>query len=109
VSKLTPESKVKARITTVLKQYNVWYFFPAMNGYGTAGVPDIICCVDGVFVGIEAKADKTKKPTKLQVLCGERIQASGGYWMVVCDEESVKKLEDLLCVLLKTQEQSLSS
>lgn len=106
MSKLTPESKVKLKISALLKKYNVWYFFPLMTGYGSSGVPDIICCVDGVFVGIEAKADKTKKPTRLQVLCGERIQQSGGHWMVVCDDSSLNKLEDLLCVLLKKQKQS---
>lgn len=106
MSRLTPESKVKLKISALLKKYDVWYFFPMMNGFGTAGVPDIICCPSGIFVGVEAKADKTKKPTKLQVLCGQRIQASGGHWMVVCDDDSLNRLEDLLCVLLKKPKQS---
>ena len=109
MSKLTPEGKVKIQISALLKKYNVWYFYPLMSGYGSSGVPDIICCVDGIFVGIEAKADKTKKPTRLQESCGQRIQASGGHWMVVCDENSLNKLEDLLCVLLKKRGPSPSN
>ena len=77
---LTPEGKVKRMVTEMLKKYRLWYFFPAANGMGRAGIPDIITIVDGGFVGIEVKADKTKKPTELQVRCGKDIQAAGGRW-----------------------------
>ena len=33
--------------------------------YGTAGIPDIIACVDGRFYAFEVKTE-TGKPTKLQ-------------------------------------------
>ncbi len=93
----TPEGKVKRRVVEVLKKHGVWYFFPANNGYGVAGIPDIIACVKGQFLGIEVKADRTKKPTELQMQCGAKIQASGGWWMVVCDQESL----DMLGVMLQ--------
>jgi hypothetical protein len=97
VSYNTPEGKVKRRVVEVLKKHGVWYFFPANNGYGVAGIPDIIVCVKGQFLGIEVKADRTKKPTELQMQCGAKIQASGGWWMVVCDQESL----DMLGVMLQ--------
>ena len=54
---------------------------------------DIIAIVKGQFVGIEVKADRTKKPTALQVKCGEEIQRAKGWWFLVCDEESLHSLE----------------
>ena len=33
--------------------------------YGTAGIPDIIACIDGKFYGFEVKTD-VGKPTKLR-------------------------------------------
>lgn len=93
MSALTPEGKVKRMVTEILKKYKLWYFFPAANGMGRAGIPDIITIVDGGFVGIEVKADKTKKPTELQKICGREIQAAGGRWFLVFDEDSCAELE----------------
>jgi hypothetical protein len=90
---LTPEGKVKRMVKAVLDKYHVWHFMPASNGFGRAGIPDIIAIVDGGFVGIEVKADKTKKPTALQVRCGKEIQAAGGRWFLVFDEDSCAELE----------------
>lgn len=87
----TPESKVKRKVTETLRRYGVWYFFPANNGFGKAGIPDIIAIAAGAFVGIECKADKTKKPTELQWRCGEEIKQSGGEWFLVrCDEDLIE-------------------
>jgi Holliday junction resolvase len=85
---LTPEAKIKRKVTTLLKDLGVWYFFPANNGFGKSGIPDIIAIANGVFVGIECKADPSKKPTVLQQKCGEEIRAAGGMWFLVrCDED----------------------
>ena len=52
----TPEAKVKAKIKAILKEHNVYYAMPIGTGYGNSGVPDFLCCVNGKFVAIEAKA-----------------------------------------------------
>lgn len=93
MSALTPEGKVKQMVAKIMKKYKLWYFFPAANGMGRAGIPDIISIVDGGFVGIEVKADKTKKPTELQKICGREIQAAGGRWFLVYDADSCAELE----------------
>jgi len=77
VSYNTPEGKVKRRVVELLKKHGVWYFFPASNGFGIAGIPDIVACVKGQFMGIEVKADRTKKPTELQMQCGAKIVSGG--------------------------------
>ena len=92
----TPEGKVKRKVVELLKAKKIWYFFPANNGMGKAGIPDIIAIVKGQFVGIEVKADRTKKPTALQVKCGEEIQRAQGWWFLVCDAESIRSLEQAI-------------
>jgi Holliday junction resolvase len=73
----TPEAKVKAKVVDVLKDEGAYYFFPATGGYGRSGVPDIVACINGLFIGIECKAG-SNKPTALQVRELERIRTAGG-------------------------------
>lgn len=89
----TPEGKIKKKVVELLHKYNVWYFFPASNGFGKAGIPDVVACFNGKFISVECKADATKKPTELQLQRGREIQRAGGVWMVVCDEQSLLTLE----------------
>lgn len=90
----TPEGKVKDRVVAILKKAGAYYFFPATHGYGRSGVPDIVACVDGVFLAIECKADKGK-PTALQVRELERIRIAGGVAVVV-NELNLDMLPPLL-------------
>ena len=92
----TPESKVKRKVTEMLRSRNIWYFFPANNGLGRGGIPDIIAIVEGHFVGIECKANASKKPTPLQLSCAAEIVRAGGKWFLVYDEESLGDLTDYI-------------
>lgn len=56
----TPEAKVKDAVKKMLDASGVYYFMPAANGYGRAGIPDIVCCVNGYFLAIECKAGNGK-------------------------------------------------
>lgn len=88
----TPEGKVKRKVVEVLKKHGVWYFFPANNGFGKSGIPDIIAIVDGLFIGVEVKS-AVGKPTELQKICGRQIQEAGGRWFVVSDDVTLGELE----------------
>jgi Holliday junction resolvase len=81
----TPEGKVKDKVVSMLKEEEVYYFFPATHGFGRSGVPDVVCCVNGYFLGIECKAG-TNKPTALQVREIEAIRRSNGVAIVVNEE-----------------------
>jgi hypothetical protein len=81
----TPEAKVKAKIKTILKDRNIYFVMPMGTGYGNSGVPDFICCLQGQFVAVEAKAGKGK-PTALQEKNLRDIKESGGYAWVVNEE-----------------------
>jgi Holliday junction resolvase len=83
---MTPEGKVKKKVTDILKKHGVYYFFPATGGYGRSGVPDIVCCFKGNFLAIECKANGNN-PTALQAREINRINEAGGMALVVRDTD----------------------
>lgn len=93
----TPEAKVKHKVVEILKSSDVYYFFPATHGYGRSGVPDIICCVNGKFLGIECKAGDSS-PTVLQHRELDAIRLAGGT-AVVINEGNITMLYGLIRVL----------
>ena len=90
----TPESKVKAQCVELLKKHGAYYFFPVMGGYGRSGIPDIVVCHKGKFLGVECKAGYNK-PTALQEREMVEIQKAGGAAMVV-REDTIELLDNWL-------------
>ena len=90
----TPEAKVKAKIKAILKEHNVYYAMPIGTGYGNSGVPDFLCCVNGKFVAIEAKAGKGKT-TALQDKHLDQIEQAGGKALVI-NENNIDDLTQAL-------------
>ena len=95
---MTPEGKVKAKVKKVLDELGAYHFSPMMTGFGHSGVPDIIACYKGMFLGIECKSGKNV-PTLLQENNMARIRHSGGYTIVVNESNigalltTIKELE----------------
>jgi Holliday junction resolvase len=89
---LTPERKVKDRVKKILKSAGAYYAMPATGGYGTSGVPDILVCYEGRFIGIECKANGNT-PTALQMKNLNDIAIAGGIALVI-DENNVEDLMD---------------
>lgn len=85
----TPEGRVKTKVDRAMHGLGVWFFSPQAGPYGRAGIPDRIVCANGHFIGIEVKADKTKKPTRLQMQCMQKIEAAGGKCFVVYDDSTL--------------------
>jgi Holliday junction resolvase len=90
----TPEKKVKDKVKKILDKLGCYYFFPATGGYGKSGVPDIIICFKGHFVGIECKAGKGVV-TALQANELKKIMENGGDTLVV-NEENLSDVETWL-------------
>ena len=90
----TPEAKVKAKVTNILKSHKAYFFYPFSGGFGTSGIPDIVGCVNGKFFGIECKANGGK-PTALQLHNLNMIQLCGGKAIVV-DETNLHAVEELM-------------
>lgn len=91
---MTPEKKVKDAVTKILKAYNAYYFFPATGGFGRSGVPDIIACYNGRFIGIECKAG-TNKTTALQDRELAKIDEAGGHPMII-NETNIHVVKETL-------------
>lgn len=88
---MTPEAKIKKRIKDILKNVGAYYVMPHGAGYGNAGAPDFIVCVQGQFIGIEAKAG-SNKATALQLHNLMEIRKAGGKSFVV-NEDNIDTLE----------------
>ena len=94
---MTPEKKVKQKVVALLKKHGAYYFYPVTGGYGSSGVPDIVACVAGQFVGIECKAGKNR-PTKLQEANLDKIAECGGIALII-NETNVHVLDTMLSQL----------
>lgn len=92
---MTPEAKVKKKVVALLKTAGAYYFYPVTGGYGGSGVPDIIVCHRGRFIGIECKAGKNK-PTPLQEKNLKDITAAGGVSLVI-NEDNIDTVQSVLC------------
>ena len=79
-------------IVTAIRKYlaslgsDVFFWKEHGSVYGTNGVPDIICCYKGRFLGLECKLPGGRL-TELQKRAIEKINHAGG---VACRVESVE-------------------
>jgi len=71
------ESAIQSKILKALREHGGWWvkYHPGPR-YGQPGVPDIIGCYYGRFVGLEVKRPG-QKPTKLQEVTHEEIRKQG--------------------------------
>ena len=85
------ERDVVAAIKKYLSSLGSDIFFWKEHGgpYGTSGIPDIICCYKGRFLGLEAKLPGGKL-TALQRRALEKINAAGGIGRRVESVDDVK-------------------
>jgi Holliday junction resolvase len=90
----TPEGEIKDQVRKVLDEMKAYYFFPAANGYGRTGIPDVIACIGGHFVGIECKAG-SKQPTALQQRELDNIEKAEGTGLVV-NADNIGNLKNIL-------------
>lgn len=100
----TPEGKIKKALDKMLKAEGVWFYSPQAGPFGAAGIPDRVAIVGGRFIGIEAKADHTKKPTALQIQTMAKIEAAGGKCFVVYDSNTIEEVREFICASDRTCE-----
>ena len=90
------EKDITAAITRYLKTVPHCFFWKEHGGqYGTAGLPDIICCYRGRFVAFEVKAP-SGRPSKLQEITIAKIKAAKGEACIVRSVGEGKKILDSL-------------
>jgi Holliday junction resolvase len=65
-----------------LEANGAWHVKFFANSYTKSGIPDILACVNGYFVGIEVKA-QNGKPSELQMYNVRKIRESGGFAVIL--------------------------
>ena len=90
----TPEKKVKRKVMEQLKVMKAYTVTPMTSGFGNSGVPDVLCCYKGKFIGIECKANGGKM-TALQIHNMNAIKNTGGITFLI-DESNVDNLTDMI-------------
>ena len=84
------EADIVRSIQRYLKTVPRCFFCKEHGGmYGTAGIPDIIACINGRFFGFEVKT-ATGKTTGLQDAAIRKINEAGGTAVVVRSVAEVK-------------------
>ena len=77
------ESDIVAAILRLLRKTPNCFCWKEHGGmYGTAGIPDVIACINGRFVAFEVKTE-TGKLSRLQEVTLGRIRDAGGKAYVV--------------------------
>lgn len=77
-----PEKNFENKIKDFLDEQGTWYVKFFANRMTKEGIPDILACINGYFVGIEVKA-QNGKPSDLQLYHCEKIRKSGGFAFIL--------------------------
>lgn len=91
---MAAEKNYENRIKKYLESKGAWFVKFFANAYTSSGIPDILCCINGRFVGIEVKQE-TGKPSLLQKVHLKRIGEAGGIG-VLTYPSGYEKLKDLI-------------
>jgi hypothetical protein len=86
------EKQIVNAILKYLKTVPECFFWKEHGGmYGTAGIPDIVCCVRGRFVAFEVKTESGRL-TKIQETMIRRINEAKGKACKVTSVDDVKQI-----------------
>lgn len=77
-----PEKRYEEKIKRNLQKRGAYFIKFFANGYTKKGVPDILCCYHGVFLGIEVKGGTGYGLTDQQKQNLDQIREAGG--VAVC-------------------------
>lgn len=95
---MAAEKAFENRIKNYLKAHGCWFVKYFANRMTKSGVPDILACVNGFFVGIEVKA-QNGSPSELQLWNRDKIREANGISIVVYPdqwEDFTLMIDDLL-------------
>ena len=96
---MAAEKSYENKIKGWLKDHDCYFVKFFANRMTKTGVPDILACVNGHFVGIEVKA-QNGRPSELQKYNVRKIREAGGLAFIVYPS-GWEKLKDILENLLK--------
>lgn len=89
---MAAEKNFENRIKDFLKSKGCWFikYWSGSSSRGKTftkeGIPDILCCCNGKFIGIEVKA-KNGKPKPLQLWNLRKIEEAGGFGVLLYPDQ----------------------
>ena len=86
---MAEEKRFEEKIKKFLDEKGCYYIKHFANSYTKVGVPDILACVGGWFMGIEVKASNGK-PSALQIHNLIKIRQAGGYAFLLYPDDFEK-------------------
>lgn len=92
------ESRLSRKIQERLRAEGWFCFKVHGNELMMAGLPDIICCAEGLFIGLETKNVETRENTSpRQDYVHSKIRQAKGTAVVVCSpDEAVRAVRDAI-------------
>lgn len=79
---MAEEKRFENRIKSLLNKYGAYYFKYWAGPFSKSGIPDVIACLNGVFIAVEVKATRGK-PSPLQIVNCRRINVAGGIGVII--------------------------
>lgn len=91
--KIPLEKSIVVSIKKYLKTIpNCFFFHTHGDMYSMPGLPDIVCCINGQFVGIEVKRPKIGKLSEHQKKVLMQLQGCGAVVFVAHSVDEVKQV-----------------
>ena len=76
------EKQFENQVKKWLKEHGAWFLKTWGGGYQRNGIPDLLICWKGKFIGIELKTD-IGKPSPLQLHELNEIEKAGGIALIL--------------------------
>lgn len=92
------EKHFENKVKRFLKDKNCWFIkYWGGASFTKAGIPDLLVCCNGYFLGVELK-DKNGKPSELQLYNLRKINENGGIGLLLYPNyfEEFKRLIEYL-------------
>lgn len=84
------EKEIENSIKEYIKKHGgLCYKIHGGDLYQETGIPDLLCCWNGLFFGIEVK-DPNGKPSAIQLAQGARIKKAKGHFIIATSIQDVK-------------------
>lgn len=83
---MTPEKKFETQVKAYLKEQSCWILKTWSNGIQRKGIPDLLVCCNGYFLGVELKADNGKA-SELQKWNINHIRHAGGIAIILYPQQ----------------------